>query len=216
MNAVLQTDQADAATVTAWESPRDGGFWAGALRSSPRMLVAMAFGIACLLVAAVVIAQDAGKGDRGQIDSQLQQGQAYVDRMRAMVNAGFAEREEARTSQNVSRVNCVSEALGMMKNLLRLAEGLQVAMQECASRKEASCTDHEYQKISIAFNKCEELEGQLKGCGGPAVDGAIDGKPVVEKTVDPEMPDINPTSGLSDLLPKLELVPSASPFFKAG
>lgn len=186
------------------------------LRSSPRLLVAVALGIASLLAAAAVVAQESSKADPAQIDKQLDQGRAYVERMRAMVNAGFNEREEARTSQNVSRVNCVSEALGNMKGLLRLAEGLHVAMQECASRKDAACTEHEYVKISIAFNKCEELEGQLKGCGGPSVDGAIDGRPVVEKTVDPEMPDINPTSGLTDLLPKLELVPSASPFFKAG
>jgi len=122
--------------------------------------------------------------------------------------------EEARKSQNVTRVNCVNEALTTMKGLMRLAESNYTAMQECASRRDAGCTEHEFVKISIAFNKSEELEGQLKGCGGPSVDGAIDGQPYIEKKIDPNMPELDPTAGLNDLPTKIENPPSASPFFK--
>ena len=184
---------------------------------SKRTVLALTVGVVSLSAAALVIAQEpAPKAtDEAGLERKLDQSRAYVDRMRNMISAGFAELDEARRSQNVSRVNCVSDALNTMKGLLRLAESIYLSMQECTSRKDASCAEHEYVKISVAFNKCEDMEGQLKGCGGPSVDGAIDGRPVIEKAVDPDIPDLNPTSGLADLAPKLEVPPSASPFFKS-
>jgi len=180
-----------------------------------RQYIAMATGAFCLVIAAAVGAEEAAPppADAGTIDRQLEQGKAYIDRLHKMVSDGFSELEEARRSQNITRVNCVNEALTTMKGLMRLAESNYLAMQECASRKDGACAEHEYVKISIAFNKSEELEGQLKGCGGPSVDGAIDGRPYIEKNIDPDLPDIDPTLGLTDLSPKLENPPSASPFF---
>ena len=186
------------------------------LGQSRRTVIAVALGVLSLTGAALVIAQEpAPKAtEDSALDRKLDQSRAYVDRMRNMISAGFGELEEARRSQNVARVNCVSDALNTMKGLLRLAESIYLSMQECTSRKDAACAEHEYVKISVAFNKCEDMEGQLKGCGGPSVDGAIDGRPVIEKAVDPDIPDLNPTSGLNDLAPKLDVPPSASPFFK--
>lgn len=180
-----------------------------------RVLAAALIGAVCLGVAVWVGAEESGKSDPAQIERQVEQAHNYVERIRAMVQTGFNEREEARNSQNVSRVNCVSEALATMKGMLKIAESMYVAMQECASRKDSACTESEYVKISITFNKCEELEGQLKGCGGPSVDGAIDGRPVIEKVVE-DLPDMNPTQGLTDMSPMLETPPSASVFFKMG
>lgn len=178
-----------------------------------RLLVAVAFGIACLFVALVVSAQDAKQtNDPGKIAKQLEEARAYVARMGSLIGGAFTELEEARKAQNVSRVQCVGEAVSTMKGLLRLSEGNLLVMQECASRGDGACTDHEHVKISIAFNKTEELDGQLKGCGGPAVDGAIDGRPVIEKYAG-DSPDLNPTEGLNDMSPQLENPPSASPFY---
>ncbi len=179
-----------------------------------RQYIAMTAGALCLVVAAAVGAEEAPApaAEPGTIDRQLEQGKAYIDRLHRMVSDGFSELEEARKSQNITRVNCVNEALTTMKGLMRLAESNYLAMQECSSRKDAACAEHEYVKISIAFNKSEELDGQLKGCGGPSVDGAIDGRPYIEKTIDPDLPDIDPTLGLTDIPPLLENPPSASPF----
>ncbi len=185
------------------------------LDMSLRILAAAVIGTLCLGAALWVGAEEASKSDPSQIERQVEQAHNYVERIRAMVQTGFNEREEARNSQNVSRVNCVSEALATLKGMLKIAESMYVAMQECASRKDAGCTESEYVKISITFNKCEELEGQLKGCGGPSIDGAIDGRPVIEKVVE-DLPDIKPTQGLTDISPLLENPPSASVFFKMG
>lgn len=182
-----------------------------------RQAIAAAVGGFCLIVAAGVAAEETGAqppatGDLAGMGRQVEQGKAYIDRMHKMVASGFSELEEARKSQNITRVNCVNEALTTIKGLMRLAESNFLAMEECVSRKDDKCTEHEYVKISIAFNKAEELDGQLKGCGGPSVDGAIDGRPYIEKNIDPDLPEIDPTEGLTDLAPKLEVVPSASPF----
>lgn len=198
-----------------------GARWLAAARELPsaemrRIAVGMAVGVFALAGAALVIAQEAAKpaaAEAGGSERKLDQARAYVDRMRGMISGGFNELEEARKSQNVARVNCVSDALGTMKGLLRLAEGIFLSMQECASRKDSACTEHEYVKISVAFNKCEEMDGQLKGCGGPSLEGNIDGKPVIEKTVDADIPELNPVGGLAAVDPKLETPPSASPFF---
>lgn len=180
-----------------------------------RQYIAMTVGVFCLMAAAAVAAQESTPPppERGNVDTQLEQGKLYIDRLHKMVSEGFSELEEARKSQNITRVNCVNEALTTMKGLMRLAESNYLAMQECGSRKDSACTEHEFVKISIAFNKSEELQGQLKGCGGPSVDGAIDGRPYIEKTVDPDLPDIDPTDGLLELAPFIEEVPAASPFF---
>lgn len=180
---------------------------------SARLVGALLVGMACLSVAAWVSAEEGTKADPANILRQVQQAGNYVDRINAMVQQGLNEQEEARNSQNLSRVNCVGDALSAMKGMLRIAQGMYTSMQERASRKDADGVEAEYVKISITFNKCEELEGQLKGCGGPSVDGAIDGRPVIEKVVE-DIPDMNPTQGLTDLSPKAEVLPSASPIIK--
>jgi len=180
-----------------------------------REIAGITVGVCCLALAAAVGAQQPGasQANVGDIASQLEQAKANVERMHKMVANGFKELEEARKAQNISRVNCVNDALTAMKGLLRLAESNFLAIQEAASRTDAEGVEHEYVKISIAFNKCEELYGQLQGCGGPSTDGAIDGKPYIEKKIDPDLPTVDPTKGLKSLPPNLENPPSASPFF---
>lgn len=179
-----------------------------------RQMVAMAIGAACLVAAGKVAAEDAAAPDPQSIDSKTAQAKNFIDKMSSMVSDGFSELEEARKSQNINRVNCVNDALTTMNGLKRLADSNYTALQECSSRKDADCAEHEYVKVSIAFNKAEELSGQLKGCGGPSVDGTIDGKPYIEKDFSNDLPQINPTAGLTDLASPIEIPPSASPFFK--
>ena len=180
-----------------------------------REIVAIAIGLSGLLIAAAVGAQSTKKAKNvDSIPGQIDQAKAMIDKMHKMVKAGFEELQEARSASNVSRVNCVNEALTAMKGLLRLAEGNFLSMQEAASRKSASGVEHEFIKVTIAYNKTDELNGQLKGCGGPSTDGAIDGRPYIEKNVDTDLPNVDPTEGLKDLPPQLQNTVSASPFFQ--
>jgi len=184
-----------------------------------RELLSMLVGVVSLAVAAVVSAQEAAPAspEPGAIERNIEQGKAHIDHMHDMVAKGLEELEEARKSQNIQRMNCVNEPLTMMKGLVRLAQSNFMAMQECASRKDAVCSDHEFVKISIAFSKTEEFNGQLKGCGGPGLDSAIDGREFnIEKNIDPDLPDVDPTSGLNDLASKLDVPVAASPFLCIG
>ncbi len=179
-----------------------------------REYVAMAIGAACLLIAVAVGAQQGKKSKSvDNIPGQLDQAKAMIEKMHKMVKEGFEELQDARSASNINRVNCVNEALTAMKGLLRLAEGNYLSMQEAAARKDAKQVEHEFIKVTIAYNKTDELNGQLQGCGGPSTDGAIDGKPYIEKNIDSDLPTVDPTEGLKDLPPQLETPPSASPFF---
>lgn len=95
---------------------------------------------------------------------------AYLDRMRQMVRQGFEELEEARKSQNIGRVNCVNENLTTVKGLWRLTQGNWASLDACVRGGDVTCAEHEFIKISIAFQKGEEAEGALRGCSGPAID----------------------------------------------
>ncbi len=123
---------------------------------------------------------------------QLAQGEAFVAHIEQMVADGFAELATARTAQNINRINCVNDALTTMNGLLRLATSNLAALRQCVAQADAGCAEHEFIKISIAFNKTEELQGQLLGCGGVAQDGVIDGRPYIEKNIstdaDPDLP----------------------------
>ncbi len=179
-----------------------------------REFVAMAIGTSCLLIAVAVGAKQGKKSSTtDNISGQLDQAKVMIEKMHKMVKSGFAELQDARSASNVARVNCVNDALTAMKGLLRLAEGNFLAMQEAASRKDKSGVEHEFIKVTIAYNKTDELNGQLQGCGGPSTDGAIDGRPYIEKNVDTDLPNVDPTEGLKDLDPSLQNPPSASPFF---
>ena len=180
-----------------------------------REVLAMLIGTMCLLIAAAVGAKGGKKAvSVDNIGGQIDQAKVMVEKMHKMVRSGFEELQDARSAANVSRVNCVNEALTAMKGLLRLAEGNFLAMQEASSRKDASGVEHEFIKVTIAYNKTDELNGQLQGCGGPATDGAIDGRPYIEKNIETDLPNVDPTEGLKDLPPSLENTVSASPFFK--
>ena len=184
-----------------------------------REAIAMLFGVFCLVAAAAVSAEEAASGgsEPNAIERNLEQGKAHIEHMREMVAKGLEELEEARKAQNIQRMNCVNEPLAMMKGFVKLAESNLMSMQECAARKDASCSDHEFVKISIAFSKTEELNGQLKGCGGPGLESAIDGREFnIEKAIDPDLPEIDPTAGLNDLSSKLDVPVAASPFLCIG
>ena len=180
-----------------------------------REFVAIAIGVSCLLIAAAVGAKGNAKPtSTNSIAGQIDQAKVMIEKMHKMVKSGFAELQEARTASNVGRVNCVNDALTAMKGLLRLAEGNFLSMQEAASRKATKDVEHEFIKVTIAYNKTDELNGQLKGCGGPSTDGAIDGRPYIEKNIETDTPNVDPTEGLKDLAPALENTVSASPFFQ--
>lgn len=191
----------------------------GAKAQMNRQLLAIAFGVVCLLAAFRVSADETGKAadaDKAapaavSIEDRVTQGNSYMERMQAMLRAGFDSLNKATEAQNIRGVNCIRDAMVAMKGMYRLSQAAHLKMQECAVGKNAACTEHEYQLLAVYFNKMDEMDGQLKTCGGPSMDGAVDGRIELEKE-QKNIPNVDPTDGLDDLAAELEVPPSASPF----
>lgn len=193
----------------------------GAKAQMNRQLVAIAFGVVCLFVAFRVVADETDKGGTAgkaaaapaavSIEDRVTQGNSYMERMQAMLRAGFDSLNKATEAQNIRGVNCIRDAMVAMKGMYRLSQASHLKLQECAVSKDARCTEHEHQLLAVYFNKMEEMDGQLKTCGGPSMDGAVDGRIELDKE-QKNIPNVDPTEGLDDLAAELDVPPSASPF----
>jgi hypothetical protein len=134
-----------------------------------------------------------------------------MERMQAMLRAGFDSLNKATEAQNIRGVNCIRDAMVAMKGMYRLSQAAHLKLQEEAVGKNPKGVEHEYQLLAVYFNKMEEMDGQLKTCGGPSMDGAVDGRIELEKE-QKNIPNVDPTEGLDDLAAELDVPPSASPF----
>jgi hypothetical protein len=173
-----------------------------------RESIAIAVGMGAIVLAAAIGAEER-KADTA---AMLTQGKRYVDRMQEMVGDGAKAYEEARKSGVQSRMECVNEALPTLKGLLRLSEGNYSALQEAVATNDTAAAEADFVKISVAVNKAEELFGQLMSCVGAPFFGPWHG-PYMEKQIDPDLPDIDPTTGLESLNPQSDVAPSTTPFF---
>lgn len=133
-----------------------------------------------------------------------------LSEMSEMLKNGFKLIEEARANQDVAQTTCIADALTPMKGLLKLAERNKIALQEAASRSDRDGVEHEAIKISIAHSKFVELDAQVRSCGGPDSEGTVDGRPVIDKIVDSDLPESDPTEDLKDVEVLLERPVSAS------
>ena len=86
--------------------------------------------------------------------------------MRLVLKEVLGKLEEARNSKDVVKLNCVNEKLTQIKGLLRISEQSDIALQEAAAKKEATATEHEYTKVSIAGVKVNQLRAEAEECIG--------------------------------------------------
>jgi hypothetical protein len=87
-------------------------------------------------------------------------------KMRQALKDVLTKLEEARSSRDVVKLNCVNEKLTQVKGLLRISELADVAMQEAIAKKEDSAALHEYTKVSIATTKVNQLRAEAEQCLG--------------------------------------------------
>ncbi len=86
--------------------------------------------------------------------------------MRQALKDVLTKLEEARSSKDVVKLNCVNEKLTQVKGLLRISELADVAMQEAIAKKEDSSALHEFTKTSIASSKVTQLRAEAEQCLG--------------------------------------------------
>jgi hypothetical protein len=140
------------------------------------------FGLVALAcVAAPAFAQDSSpdvasdvrlrfeKASRLSGSEQIKQSDRFLKRMKAHLRRGFELLEQARTEKDIVKLNCVNERLASIKGLLKISEQADIALQEAVSRRDKESGDHEFTKISIAYQKVESLGVEVENCAGEAL-----------------------------------------------
>jgi hypothetical protein len=132
----------------------------------------------------------------------------HVARMKEILSKVLIHLAEARDEKDIVKLNCVNEKLTNIKGLLKISEDGDVRMQEAIARRNPEEAAHEYEKISIARSKCEQLFAESEACVGELAVYAGDTQ--VEVAIEGEPPE-----DLSDKTPTIDVItrpPAASPY----
>jgi hypothetical protein len=166
-----------------------------------------------MLTASSAMAQRTQPAIKLSPQQQLKKATKNMQAMKKVLTGAFETLKEARSEQDMQKLNCINEALSAIKGLMRLSEQNFVMLQEAVARSDARTAEHEFVKISIAHNKIGDLDGQVRSCGGPSSGGTVDGRPIIEILKDRDLPEEDPAEGLKIIQVDVDRPPSASPFF---
>lgn len=145
----------------------------------------------------------------GLSDQQkTEKAQVAVQKMQDVLNKVLKYVQDARDERDVVKLNCINEKLSSIKGLLKISEQSNVVLRESLARRDAESAEHEFEKISIAQRKCEQLLTESEACVGDltAYAGATELEVIVEgiKADDPtKAPDVPVV---------VERPPAASPY----
>jgi hypothetical protein len=132
-----------------------------------------------------------------------------LTKMRGALKDVLQKLEEARSSKDVVKLNCVNEKLTQIKGLLRISEQSDVALQESIAKKETGTAEHEYTKVTIARSKVDQLRAEAEECIGQLAFRTDE-----NLSVDVELPEYLPPGDPTQLPPPLVIdsrPPPASP-----
>ena len=147
---------------------------------------------------------------------KVNQGRAVLDRLRDVFSRVVKHLEEAREEKDVVKLNCVNEKLTAIKGLLKISEQSSVALEEAIARRDARRAQHEFEKLSIAGQKAEQLFAESEACVGELAVYAGDTEVAVE--VNEDVPVADPVRVIQ--VPPVDIItdtntsrpPAASPF----
>jgi len=140
----------------------------------------------------------------------ISQADKLIAEMRAMKDSAEARLRRARQDKDIERMDNINEALIALKGVLNLAEGYYYDLKSKANDVKAART--EFIKLRIAYNKMQELDAQIRASGGPADQGVVEGRPVIQWTKDSDLPDMDPVEELEFWEVYLERPEIASPY----
>lgn len=161
-----------------------------------------------------VFAQDAEltfqKSSQLTSPEQTAQISTYLARMRTLLAQVQKLAERARTDKDIIKLNCVNDKLVQINGSLRVAEQVDGAHKAAVARRDDGARDHEFAKITIAYQKVVVLAQEAEACIGEEI--AYVGATQVDVEIDPDIdegrdPTVEPP-------PKLPLIrgPVVSPF----
>lgn len=97
---------------------------------------------------------------------KMARSQDYLGQMRVALKGVLGKLEEARSSKDVVKLNCVNEKLTNMKGLLRISEQADISLQEAVAKREEQAAEHEFSKMTIARQKVDQLRAEAEQCVG--------------------------------------------------
>jgi hypothetical protein len=148
---------------------------------------------ACLLPSAAPAALGAEKLTMEQMKENSEK---MLASMRSMRENGEAALRKARSDGDWARLDCVNSALIALKGVLKLSEDDLYELQAEFKLGNAKGVQVAYTKLGIAATKIEGLDARLRACGGPTQEGVVEGVPVVERTKDQDLPNVDPLQNL--------------------
>lgn len=134
----------------------------------------------------------------------------HLGAMRQALSTVLAKLEEARDSKDVIKLNCVNEKLTQVKGLLKISENAGIALEEAVARRESDVAQHEYQRISIARQKVDQLRTESEECIGEIVIGLDEEGTIVEVEEPEDLTEVDPTKPEPAPIPVMR-APAASP-----
>jgi hypothetical protein len=135
-----------------------------------------------------------------------------IEDMRGRRDKAEAALRQARADRAMGRLDCVNEALIALKGVLKLAEGYLYDLQAESKDGNKKGANASFAKIKIAMKKVDDLDARLRSCGGPSDEGVVEGKPIIERIVDADLPTQDPLEGLESEAVFVESPPNASPY----
>ena len=89
-----------------------------------------------------------------------------VARMSEILSKVLKYLADARDERDVIKLNCINEKLSSIKGLLKISEQASVLLQESIVKGDGDVAQHEFEKISLALSKCEQLYSDSESCVG--------------------------------------------------
>ncbi|HSM92460.1 MAG TPA: hypothetical protein VLT47_06180 [Anaeromyxobacteraceae bacterium] len=122
--------------------------------------------LAALFVISPAVAQTVGDVQIGGGNPFLmKKATDHVARVKGTMKDVLARVEEARNEKDIVKLNCVNEKLAQIKQILNVAEGAEIALQEAVAKGDPGA-DAEYSKIAIARGKADQLKTEAEECIG--------------------------------------------------
>jgi len=122
---------------------------------------------------------------------KLDKAEQLIDRMKDILKQSFDSLGSARSEKDLIKMNCVNEKLSSQKGLLKISEQAYIQLQDAVAQADEPSSNHEFTKISIAFQKMRGLGLETEGCAGEAL--RYTGDTRLEVDIDKDIPEDDPT-----------------------
>ncbi len=154
------------------------------------------------------VAVEGPKSEGISDQEKLSRSSDFLVQMRSALKLVLGKLEEARSSKDVVKLNCVNEKLTNVKGLLRISEQADISLQEAVAKKEQQAAEHEFTKVTIARQKVEQLKAEAEQCVGMLAFETGPTEVTVEEPQD--LPQTDPTR-VTEPPPVVSRPPPASP-----